>query len=202
MNYLAHLLLAEDEPDVRVGSVLADFTRVANSRLVEAYGAHVARGVVAHRRLDSFTDSHPAVVDAVRCLFHRHRHAGRIVVDIVFDHFLSRHWSRFSQVSLGEFVETCHRVLRGVDESDERFPERFRLFARRIVEHNVLAAYVSLEGVGFALDRVSRRIACRNSVAEALPDIERHYGELEECFVRFFPDALAFAPGAHSDPLC
>jgi acyl carrier protein phosphodiesterase len=188
MNYLAHLLLADDSDTGRVASLLADFTNVPNDGLAAAYGETLAEGVVQHRRLDAFTDSHAAVVEAVRLLFPRHRHASRIIVDILFDHYLSLHWDRYCVVGRTAFIDTCHATLAGVDQDDERLPERFRRFTRRLVEAGALAAYATLEGVGAVLERVSSRTPRGGTIREALPDIRAHYDPLDRCFGQFFPE--------------
>jgi len=193
MNYLAHLLLADDTDAGRIGSLLGDFTNVPNDRLAATYGEALAEGVIEHRRLDAFTDSHEAVLAAVGLLFPRHRHASRIVIDILFDHFLSVHWETYCLVDRAAFIGECHATLARVDQNDERLPERFRLFAQRLAGAGMLAAYVSLEGVGVALERVSSRTPRGSSIREALPDIRACYQPLERCFARFFPDACAMA---------
>lgn len=193
MNYLAHLLLADNTDPGRIGSLLADFTNVPNDRLSAAYGEEIAEGVLLHRQFDAFTDSHPAVVEAAGLLFARHRHASRIIVDILFDHFLSRHWDVHCVVGRMPFIEACHATLARVDQGDERLPERFRRFAQRLPAAGMLAAYVTLEGVGVALERVSARVSRWGTIREAVPDVRAHYGPLERCFMRFFPEICAVA---------
>jgi acyl carrier protein phosphodiesterase len=193
MNYLAHLHLSRDTRDARIGSVLADFTHLPNARLEEAFGKGIAQGITAHRQIDAFTDTHDAVLEAVSLLFPRHRHAGRIIVDVLFDHYLSTHWARFSDVPRREFIGQCYALLRSIDPDDERFPERFRVFARRYAEYDVLASYHQVEGVGVALERVGRRVASRNTLHDTVSDIRLHYDALEKCFVRFYPQLAEFA---------
>ncbi len=196
MNFLAHLFLAEDTVEARIGSVLADFTRVSNGALESAYGPGIAAGVVQHRLVDAFTDTHSIVNRCAGLLFSSQRHAGRIVIDVLFDHFLSTNWGRFSSLPRQTFVERCHDSLRTVDSLEWHFPERFRLFARRYVEYGGLRSYATLDGVVRALERVGKRVSCENRLAWAADDIERHYEALHEEFLAFFPLLqAAFATG-------
>ena len=55
MNYLAHLLLAGDQPESVIGAMLGDFVR---GRQAEQYSAGIRAGIRLHVRIDSFTDSH------------------------------------------------------------------------------------------------------------------------------------------------
>ncbi len=69
MNHLAHVFLAPDSPEARVGSILGDFTRgVDLSTLPDP----VKQGVRHHRAVDSFTDQHPDVL-ASKQVFSRQR---------------------------------------------------------------------------------------------------------------------------------
>ncbi|MBD3243790.1 MAG: DUF479 domain-containing protein [Chitinivibrionales bacterium] len=201
MNFLAHLLLADNTTEARIGSVLADFTRTANERLEAAFGPGIAAGVMQHRLVDAFTDKHPIVNHCAGLLFDSQRHAGRIVVDILFDHYLSVYWERFSTLSREAFIERCHESLLAVDSLQCGLPERFRLFARRYVEHQVLDSYATVDGVVLALERVARRVSCENRLASAAPDIECHYEALRDGFLSFFPLLKqAFAPHEHCPP--
>jgi acyl carrier protein phosphodiesterase len=197
MNYLAHLLLAGECHEHRIGSVLADFTRLGNECLADAFGDAIAAGIVAHRRIDDFTDAHPAVCEGVGILAKRHRHAARVVVDILFDHFLLRHWERYHRRSSDSFIDDCHELLTDHCATDPRFPERFRTFSTRVVEYDVLRSYATLDGIGAVLERVSTRADCLASIAGARVDIEENYAALENSFVRFFPLVVDFAVVAH-----
>jgi len=193
MNFLAHLYLADDTDEFRLGSVLADFVRVPNERLGTLFGERIAAGVLHHRRVDAYTDTHPLVNECVGLLFWRRRHAARIVVDILYDHFLSRHWTLFAPEPLSAFIEKCHATLGTVNENDERFPEHFRSFAQRFVEHRVLPTYATLEGVAWALERVALRTSYGHRLRGGLVDIERDYERLERRFLEFFPQLRAAA---------
>jgi len=188
MNFLAHLFLAGDNDESRVGSVLADFVRVPTERLEKAFGPRIAAAIIHHRRIDAYTDSHPLVNECVEMLFVRRRHTARIVVDIVYDHFLARNWHRFDPRALDAFIETCHTTLRGVAPDDQQYPERFRLFARRFVDHAVLPTYATLDGVALALERVASRISCGHRLRGGIRDIEHDYDRLEARFLSFFPE--------------
>jgi len=193
MNYLAHLLLSPADDDSRIGSVLADFARIGDEGLDAAFGGGVAGGIRAHRRIDDFTDTHPVVSEAAVLLAVRHRHAARIVVDILYDHFLLVHWDMFCDEPSGSFIDCCHDLLLRRGAVDTRFPERFRVFCRRAVERNVLRSYATLDGIAAVLEHVSTRADCLATIAHARVDIEQHYAALENSFLRFFPLVCEFA---------
>jgi len=55
MNYLAHLLLAGENPEHRLGGLMADFVRGRIETLSQHYPEGVVQGIIDHRGIDSFT---------------------------------------------------------------------------------------------------------------------------------------------------
>jgi len=92
MNFLAHLYLADPQPLGLLGSLMGDFVK---GPLGGRYPEPITRGIMLHRRIDTFTDAH-AVVRASRTRISpgRRRFAG-IMIDVFYDHFLARDWARY-----------------------------------------------------------------------------------------------------------
>jgi acyl carrier protein phosphodiesterase len=149
----------------------------------------VRRGVRRHRRVDAFTDRHPVCV-GLRAAFPaaRRRYAG-IVLDVAFDHFLARHWARFSDQSRDDFVARTYQILTG---HAALLPPAFAAVAPRMVAGNWLAAYAHLDGVEAALRGIGRR-GSRHSAAldAARGDVETLYPRLEAGFLELFPQLTA-----------
>lgn len=93
MNYLAHLYLADDSPGSLIGSLLGDFVK---GNLDNAYDEEITRGILIHRRIDSFSDSHEKVLESKRLISPKRRTFSSIIIDVSFDHFLARDWSEYS----------------------------------------------------------------------------------------------------------
>ncbi len=93
MNFLAHLHLAAHTRSSLTGNLLGDFIK---GPLPTALAAHFDEGIWLHRKIDAFTDSHPEHKAAVTCFEAPWRRFGGIVVDMLYDHWLSQHWGRFS----------------------------------------------------------------------------------------------------------
>ena len=92
MNYLAHLYLSDPSEDAWLGSLLGDFVK---GPLDDRYSEEVTRAIVLHRKIDSYTDAHPVVLNSKsRVSTQRRRYAG-IMVDMFYDHFLAKHWREF-----------------------------------------------------------------------------------------------------------
>lgn len=187
MNYLAHLYLAERSTEGLLGSLLGDFVKGrVDGRLPDG----VRRGIVLHRRIDSFTDAHPRHRDSRgRIAGPRRRYAG-IIVDVCYDHFLCRYWADYTSESLDDLVARVYGILH---EHREDLPERLRRIAPHMIADDWLRAYGDLAHVGRALDGISRRIPRDNPLAGALKEISSNYGALDDDFRRFFPELEAYA---------
>ncbi|MCR8916014.1 DUF479 domain-containing protein [Marinobacter panjinensis] len=187
MNHLAHLFLAPDSPQARVGSLLGDFARgVVASELP----AEVREGLYHHRAVDAFTDGHPEVLASKRLFSTQRRRFAGVALDILYDHYLLRNWKLFSHVESDTFIDQVYREL---DANSSLMPEPMQRVTRQIVHHDWFHSYRDLENIGYALDRVAGRIRFRNAFSGIIEEIEEHDEELERRFLRFFPELRHFA---------
>ncbi|MGD9080405.1 MAG: ACP phosphodiesterase, partial [Desulfobacterales bacterium] len=186
MNYLAHLYLAEDSPESLLGSMMGDFVKGA---IGDRYPPKITRGIELHRKIDSYTDSHP-ITRASRDLYSpvRRRFAG-IIVDLCYDHFLYRHWSEFSDVILDQFISRVYEVLM---THRATLPARMEAMVPVMIREDWLGSYRDLIGVEKALNRLSKRVTNGDRLLGAIEEIKLHYRSLETNFLIFFPDLIHF----------
>lgn len=189
MNHLAHLFLAPDSPEARVGSVLGDFTRGVD---LAALPDSVRLGVRHHLAVDSFTDKHPDVLASKRLFSAQRRRFAGVALDILYDHFLLRHWDKFTDVDQHTFIRTVYTELQ--NNEDLMSPAMSRT-TRHMVHHDWFGSYRDLDNIGYALDRVAERIRFHNAFAGIIKEIRPLHSELEEHFLCFFPDLQSFAGG-------
>lgn len=190
MNYLAHAFLARATPELLTGGMLGDF--VKGEWQLHDYPPDIRAGIHLHRAIDRFTDSHPAVL-ASRALISpvRRRFAG-ILVDVFYDHYLARHWGRFSDQPLGEFTGHVYATLW---PQRAGFPERLQRILPWMRADDWLASYAEVEAVDAALRGIARRFARypRAAVlAEGVGELLDNYDALENHFHKFFPEAQFF----------
>lgn len=188
MNYLAHIFLARHSDDAMVGALLGDFVKAGGQA---GYPPEVAREIQLHRYIDSYTDSHPSVRSAVQ-LFGagRRRYAG-IVLDVFYDHLLSRRWADYSSTPKEELIQ---RFYRAVAQYEPLLPERLRAILPRMVAQDWLGSYEDLNSVELAVNRISLRLS-RNGhlLREGLLDLRQHHDALAQGFDHFFPELIGFA---------
>lgn len=187
MNHLAHLFLAPDSPKARVGSLLGDFAR---GLVPEELPAPVREGLYHHRAVDAFTDQHPEVTASKRLFSTQRRRFAGVALDILYDHYLLRHWHRFSNDAPDRFIDQVYREL---DANAELMPERMQRVTRQIVQHDWFRSYKDIDNIGYALDRVAARIRFRNAFSGIIEEIKANDRELEQRFLVFFPELDEFA---------
>jgi acyl carrier protein phosphodiesterase len=187
VNHLAHALLAGPNDDVLLGSLLGDFWRGAPD---PAWPEGVRAGVVLHRKIDVYTDSHP-YVEAARAQFEPpwRRYAG-ILIDIYFDHVLAREWPRHAHEPLAAFSARCADLL---ERNAAWLPADLNRFTRYFRAHGLFAAYAQRATIEQVLGGISRRLRHPNPLAEAGPALWALAEELDGAFAQFFPDLNAHA---------
>jgi acyl carrier protein phosphodiesterase len=192
LNFLAHLHLADPDPGLMLGGIVADFARNPE---VATLPRDVRAGVKLHRLIDGFTDSHPVVQRSIARISPRMGWFSGIVIDIYYDHVLARNWADYSTEPLRQFADRAYRLLDGL------FPFATpdgQWFIRRLIDRDYLVGYSTVEGITRALDRVSQRIAERIpkkavALTDAIPDLTAADADLATDFHTFYPELLAFA---------
>lgn len=187
MNYLAHLYLAVGSDEFLLGSLLGDFVK-GNMR--NDYSDAIEQGIIFHRKVDVFADSHSTTVHCKNLFSSKRRRFAGVIVDICYDHFLSKHWSNYSHIELDAFAAHVYTVLQ---EHYEILPERLQKALPRMRRQNWLSAYGTLKGVEITLNRISKRITRQDMLFGAVNEVSDNYDRLEKNFFAFFPDLIDFA---------
>ena len=192
MNFLAHLHLADPDPGLMLGGIVADFAKPPE---LAKLPPEVQDGVRLHRLIDGFTDSHPVVRSSVARIAENCHWFSGIVIDIYYDHILARDWGRYSLERLESFATRSYGLLEQLlpyakGEGAE--------FIRWMIDDNRLVRYATAEGIEDTLSRLSRRIARRipkNAVRleEAMPELLAKDSSLADDFHTFYPELVAFA---------
>ena len=185
MNYLAHLYLAKPTADSHFGNLLGDF---GGHRHVEQLPITVKQGLDNHYLVDKFTDTHPLVKDAKQYFSPQRKRFAGVAIDVLFDHFLIKHWHTFEQQPLNDFKQMSFQLLQ---QRLAVMPPRMQHVVKHMTENDWFREYETTQGVGIALDNITKRIRFTNQFAGSIDDITRHYNELDALFVAFFPDLIS-----------
>lgn len=183
MNFLAHLYLSGDDPEIMIGNFIGDFVR--GRHVHEQFKPNIALGIELHREIDEFTDSHLVVLESKKRLRPKYRHYAPVIVDMFYDHFLAAHWQDYHIQPLPEFAAYAYAQLK---EHEPILPERVVQMMPYMVKGNWLVSYAQREGIHRALSGMSRRTPFDSKMDEAVHDLEKYYTEFESEFMLFFPE--------------
>lgn len=187
LNYLAHIFLSGDHPEVKLGNFFGDFVK---GNQFEAFSPHIRQGILLHRRIDEFTDHHPEFRQAVGILRpHFARYSG-IMADMYFDHFLASSFADYSTLSLSRF--SCNFYFHALVRYPV-LPDRIKRFIFHFTGSNRLKKYASLDGLQSSLQIMRDRKSAAIQPGLAIEMLQLHREELESHFARFFPELMVYA---------
>ena len=186
MNFLAHIYLSGTDKELIIGNFIADSLK---GKSYLKYPVGIQRGVVLHRAIDFYTDTHPTVRKSISRLFGTYGHYSGIIVDIIYDHFLASHWEKFSHVALDLFVSDFYELLQS---HYPVLPKPVQQFLPYMIKDNWLLSYATLEGIGRILYQMNERTKRRSKMNFAIVELEEHYEDFETEFLSFFEELRIF----------
>jgi acyl carrier protein phosphodiesterase len=186
LNYLAHIYLSGTDQDLIFGNFIADGVK---GRQISRYPETVVQGILLHRRIDWFTDTHPVVRQSLIRLRQRYRKYAGVILDVYFDHFLAANFDVYSEKPLYAFTTEAYRIIM---QRKDLLPERVKLFLPHMIAHNWLLHYAHLEGVHRSLTGLSRRTTFLSGMETAAAELEAHYDLYREEFEIFFPELISY----------
>ena len=186
MNYLSHIYLSGDEDDIILGNFIGDFVK---GRQFLKYPPNVAKGILLHRQIDSFTDTHSIINECIVKLRPRFgKHSG-IVIDIFLDHFLAVNWHLYSFEKLSVFTKRFHAILLS---NYFQLPARVKLIVPFLIQNKRLQSYASFQGIEKTLKIMVQHASLPSETDFAMKILEGEYPFFDQAFNRFFPEIINF----------
>ncbi len=189
MNWLAHFVLSPDDDRVRLGNWLPDV--LSRPQLAALTDPRIRERITLHRRIDETTDRHPAVLAARELLPTGVRRFSAIVLDVIWDHFLSADFSRLAGESLDRFVD---RTESGLRARSVGLPDPVRDVIARMERERWLRCYGTTDGVELTFARIASRLSGRARdrfrPAEARWALERSHSAFHAHFQHLWPDLV------------
>jgi acyl carrier protein phosphodiesterase len=184
MNYLAHAYLSFGDTGILTGNMIAD--GVKGQKPLEQLPKGIADGIRLHRKIDAFSDNHPAVGRARVWFREAYRLYAVAVLDTLWDHFLANDPSAFpAEADLKQFTRKTYAVL---DTTAEWHPEMFKRFFPHMKEHDWLYNYRNLQGARRSLQGLERRALYIPPTQEAYEIFIGRYYQLNQCYFELIDD--------------
>lgn len=184
MNYLAHSYLSNNNPGLLVGNFIADHISGNN---FQNYPAEVVVGIQLHRKIDSFTDSHPKFKESKRFFYPAFEKYSGILVDIYFDYFLASNFKIKSGIELEKY---CKQVYEVYNKYIAILPEHSSRFLQYAIKNNIYFEYSKITGIETVLSHLSHRINHNVRLNESLIHFKENELRLKSNFDEFFSDAV------------
>lgn len=185
MNYLAHLYLSGDDPEIQIGNFIGDFVKGRTPE--KEFPLRVAVGIHLHRLIDSYTDSHPVVRESKIRLRPIYRHYSGVLVDIFYDHFLARHWERHHSTDLRLYAESFYQLAKN---QESWLPQKARYVLPFMERNDWLTNYSRIEGIEKVLGGMARRTPYPSGMEKASTDLLKYYEAFEQEFFQFMPELI------------
>lgn len=187
MNFLAHVYLSGKDIPLAVGNLIAD--RV-NGKNFKNFSPEIQKGILLHRKIDHFTDHHPAFKACVTKLFTTYRHYSRVIVDMYFDHYLAANWTQYHPQSLNEFSAEFYNTLAVYSET---LPENIQKFTAALIRYNWFEAYGSVSGLQLILSQMEKRTRFPSKLGASTKELKENYTYFHTHFSHFMEDVIQYS---------
>ncbi|MCW2118356.1 acyl carrier protein phosphodiesterase [Flavobacterium sp. 7A] len=182
MNFLAHIYLSGNNDFIKIGNFMADGIR---GKHFETYPLGIQKGIILHRTIDTFTDSHPIFRESTKKLHERYHHYAGVIVDIFYDHFLAKNWKNYSDENLAVFINNFYHSL---EQNKDILSDRTLHYMPYMIKQNWLLSYQTVEGIKDILTQMDLRTKNESKMRFATEELVDYYDEFEKEFTAFFED--------------
>jgi len=186
MNFLGHLYFSDNDLDLMYANLQGDYIK---GRDLSQYQPIIQEGVVLHRTIDNYIDTHPAVRELLHQLYPHLPKISGVAVDLYFDHLLARDWNEFHDKPLRDFIDEFYKHQPHFESS---FTYNFRFMLEKMHEYDWLFQYRHISGLSSASSGLSRRISFENNLHQAPQVFTMLQPEIETAFQEFMSSAHPF----------
>lgn len=182
MNFLAHAYLSGNDKEILLGNFIGDSVKGSDlGKLPE----RVQQGVLLHRKIDTFTDSHSVVRESVERLRPVYRKYSGVIIDMFYDHYLARNWIDHSSITLNEFANDVYSLMK---LNYDILPSRSQQMLPYMIQYNWLVLYAQIEGLEIILTQMANRATFESNMEKAGKELREKYHLFENEFNRFFSE--------------
>jgi len=185
MNYLAHSFLSFSNEPILFGQFIADDIK---GNKWQQYEANIQQGILLHRFIDDFTDSHAQVLELKKLLHPRLGKFSGVVLDVLFDHVLSLKWKTYAEPSRERWIQETYLQL-GLRRPE--MSEKRKFIIDKMIEHDWMNMYLTQQGTSEILNQMGRRIPFGNSLEDSFEVFVLYQKDIISTFDDFFPQIIS-----------
>lgn len=178
MNHLAHCWLARGNDGLVAGGFLGDYYK---GPIQQDLPKELQRGIRLHRYIDSLSNQMPEIRSTYERFGTELRRVAPILLDLVADHLLARHWDSHGKGELSDFTANCYRII-----GEYKIPNVGKRIFDHVVSRDLWCEYANFD--------VILSVMCRILTRLRLEDRAIHLAELEFKLSDFYDDFCQYFP--------
>ncbi len=148
------------------------------------YPIPIQKGLLLHRHIDSFTDSHTLISEAKKIFREEYHLFSGVLIDVLFDYYLSNDVSIFTAASLDTFIQHVYTTIHTYTPI---LTPDMKTYFGYMQSYNWLYNYKTKEGIALTLKNMAKRYPKLKSHTMAMQLFETHFNELQLLYQQFFP---------------
>lgn len=193
MNFLAHIYLSGENPQILLGNFIADMVK---GKKIYDYKPDIIEGIKLHRMIDEFTDNHKTVEKSKKRLRIKYRHYSPVIVDMYYDHFLAKYWTDYCNKSLNQVLSNAYNVLL---KNYLVLPAKGKRILPFMIANNWLGNYADIDSLKKNFEGMAKRTDFKSGMENATQDLIKDYDKYLVEFKEFFPELQSFVHNYRKD---
>ena len=186
MNYLGHLYFSKNNTTLMLNNLYGDFVKGQD---LSNYSIDQKEGIILHRKIDNYIDNHPKIKDLGIILRNYLPKVYNISIDLFFDYYLAKNWSKHHKTELNEFLSI---FFKSIDLLEKMYKKEFELFIQKLIKNNWISYYPTLFGLHKMCEGTSKRISFQNELKNGLEVFLKFENEICLVFDEFLNEAKIF----------
>lgn len=185
MNYLAHIYFSGTCRQVAVGNFIGDFVKGQGYKV---YPSGIRKGILLHREIDHFTDTHPIFKETVELLRPSFGRYSGIMADMYYDYLLASDFERYSNgQSLDKFARNFYLSALFYYRW---LPKGVKAFIFHFIKTNRLKKYGTFDGLQQSLTIMSIHKSSAINPALGIEFLVANEPQLRNHFNQFMTEAI------------
>lgn len=193
MNFLAHAYLSFGNPGILVGNMIADLVK---GKQTDLYPQEIKQGIIIHRKIDAFTDSHTINLHALEIFRSSVGKYASPFLDVSYDHFLALDSVNEPLEGWKKFARNCYHQI----ETFNKFlPEKFCSMFLYMKSEDWLYNYRYDWLMEKSFERLKQRAVYLDNDAPVFENFKLHYNEIKYNYEQFFPELKRYVESLLSE---
>ena len=186
MNFLAHIYLSGEDPEIKLGNFMADAVK---GNQVNQYNQKIQIGIKLHRAIDAYTDAHPTFRQSTRRLMENN-----LVIMPESSSTCSTiiSWRQIGSNTTMKIYPHLPSDFNPSRRQKHTYSERTQHLIPYMIEQNWLVKYQTLEGLDQIMRQMNKRTKGSNMDQAGL-ELRQNYPEFLKEFQSFFKELITFS---------